>query len=258
MSFSDIRLDKSLVWITLINYGYIEYTKNFLLSIEKSNINLVLVIFCTDNESFSALKDNKNCICMMADFLKYDIPSDFKVWLNIDYKRICFSKLDVILYTLKNTLGLGVTAVGYIDTDIVLFSNPTPVVLDAMKVFKKINIFTQCDEYGQTCSNSINCKMFCAGILIFRNLPEIYNLLNYTDSDVYNYDSDQHFLVPKLRHLKIDYFTISRKKFINGAYYMNIKKEKINFTEDACLIHFNYMIGHEKKEAMKLQGLWFL
>ena len=258
MTFDNIELNKSLVWITLINYGYVDYTKNFLLSVERAKINLQLVIYCIDKETYDEFKTNKNCICLMADFLKYIIPSDFKVWLNIDYKRICFSKLDVIMHTLKETLKHDVKAVGYIDTDIVLFSDPTTVVTDAMKVFKNINIFTQCDEYGQTCSNSINCRMFCAGILIFRNIPEIYNLLEYKDEDIYKYDSDQHFLVPKLRALKIDYFTINRKKFINGAYYPNIKSDKIKFSDDACLIHFNYMIGHEKKTAMKLQGLWYL
>lgn len=252
------NINKSLTWITLINYGYIDYTLNFLKSIEINKIDMKLVVFCIDDQSFEQLKNNPLCICIKADFLSYNIPSDFKVWLQIDYKRICFSKLDVILYTLKNTLAQDVKAVGYIDTDVVLFSDPTPVVTDAMKVFKNIDIFAQCDELGQTCSNPLKCKMFCAGILIFRNDPSLYDLLKYTDGDIYKYSSDQTFLVAKLAKLQKETFTINRKKFINGSYNPKIRKEKIEIPKEATLIHFNYMIGHEKKAAMKLQGLWFL
>jgi len=254
MSFPN-NLNKSLTWITLINQGYLDYTKNFLKSIELNKIDFKLVVFCIDDESYNELKDNNYCICIKADFLKYSIPSDFKVWQNIDYKRICFSKLDVILYALKN---FGSDAIGFMDTDVVLFSDPTPIVVNAMNVFKKVNIFAQCDELGQTCSNPMKCKMFCAGILIFRNIPSLYPLLEYTDDDIYKYDSDQHFLVPRLRKLQIDYFTINRKKFMNGSYNPKIRIEKVKIPEETALIHFNYMIGHDKKKAMKLQGLWFL
>ena len=37
--------------ITFTNYGYIQYTKNLIASLNKNNINLDLRVFCIDDES---------------------------------------------------------------------------------------------------------------------------------------------------------------------------------------------------------------
>ena len=41
---------QKIVWITLINKGYIDFTKNFLMSIKNRHINdFQLVIYCIEN-----------------------------------------------------------------------------------------------------------------------------------------------------------------------------------------------------------------
>jgi hypothetical protein len=49
-----------------------------------------------------------------------------------------------------------------------------------------------------------------------------------------------------------------RNMFPNGSYYSDLKNKEIEFEESNILIHFNYMVGHEKKQSMKLQRLWFI
>ena len=73
------NMEKSLIWITLINHGYIDYTKNFLISLEKANVAMTLVVYCIDAKSMEELASFKNCICVDAKpFLKYALPDDLK------------------------------------------------------------------------------------------------------------------------------------------------------------------------------------
>ena len=251
------NLPKSLIWVTLINYGYINYTKNFLKSMEKSKSTFKLIIFCIDKQSYDELIKYDNCICLYADFLhERCLVSELKVWEEIDYKKIVFAKLDVILYTLKNTYDIGIEAVGYIDTDIVLFSDPTIIMLDAMNQNKDINIFSQCDESGDSCSNNISCQNICSGVLVIRNIKEIYNIFEYTSNDINTFYGDQQFLTSNLKKLNIICLTISKNIFLNGSYFH--KNHSNIFPSSACLIHFNYMVGNQKQLKMIQQQLWYI
>jgi len=260
MSFEKYQLPKSLIWITIINYGYIDYTKNFLISMNKCNVKFKLIIYCIDDQSFNELQNYDNCIPIKVDFLNYNLPSEFKLWSNIDYKRICFAKLDAILYTLENTYQLGIESVGFIDTDIVLFSDPSDTIINMMNENKYINIFSQCDESpNKFCSNPYNCRNLCAGIIIFRNVKNLYRFLKYPENEIDQFiNADQDFLQQIFSNFNVPHLTVPKHIFPNGSYYQNLRNNKIEFEKSNVLIHFNYMIGHEKKEAMKLQNLWYL
>ena len=256
--FKNLDLNKELIWITLINYGYINYTKNFLKSMERANIQFKLIVYCIDEQTYNELSKNEQCICLRADFLKKKLSSDMKSWGKIEYKQIVFAKLDAILYTLQNTYDIGIQNIGYIDTDIYLFSDPSTIMLKELEENKDINIFSQCDEYENKCSNNKKCKNICSGVIVFRNKKELYNLFEYTEQDIMKYLSDQHYLAALLNTNNIPSYTIDKSIMPNGAYYKNLRKEKIQFELSNCLIHFNYMVGNDKENAMKLQGLWII
>jgi len=252
-------LNEDLIWVTFINYGYIHYTKNFLKSMEKNKITFKLIVFCNDDKTYDELESNPQCICIKTDFLKTKFSDTFTIWGKSDYIRICFAKLDVILYALKETYDIGVKAVGYIDTDVFLFSDPTPVMVETMKAHKDIQVFGQCDEgLGTHCSNPRNCLCMCAGVMVFRNNPELYPIFSYTEQNVRSFASDQHYLDAVFKRDKIPRLTIERKSMPNGTFYPNLRQSRIVFDPEPCLLHFNYMVGHQKEQAMRLQGLWLL
>jgi hypothetical protein len=207
------------------------------------------------------LSSFKNCVCLDAKpLLQYNLPSDLKEWLNIDYKKICFAKLDSIYYTLTKTRLLGVKAVGFIDTDIILFKDPTPIMLEKMKKYKKINIFCQCDEKNGTngsCSNSLQCPLFCAGLIAFRNVKENYPFFLYKEEDIHKYTSDQDFLLHNFRKCGTSYATIERNVFLNGS-YPGVQSDHTLDLSSASLLHFNWMVGHEKRKCMQKHGLWYV
>ena len=58
-------MKKNVQSITFTNYGYLDFTLNLLESIKKNNIDLDLLVYCTDKKSFEYLsKSNNNCILL--------------------------------------------------------------------------------------------------------------------------------------------------------------------------------------------------
>ena len=58
-------MKKNVQSITFTNYGYLDFTMNLSESIKKNNIDLELLIYCTDKKSFDYLsKFNYNCILL--------------------------------------------------------------------------------------------------------------------------------------------------------------------------------------------------
>jgi len=256
-------LKKDILWITLINGGYVHYTKNFLKSMERANIQFKLIVFCLDDRAFSELKDNSLCICVMVNFLSMKLPTDMRQWGDMEYKKIVYAKLDAIVYTLRSTYDLGVESVGYIDTDIFLFSDPTPIILNEMKVYTDIDIFCQCDEQSITCSNRNKCLNICSGAFVIRNKKELYDLFKYDDSDILGHYSDQHFLHDTLNKRSVKYRTIEKNIMPNGGYYFarysnGLTQKILAIDESVCLIHYNYLVGHNKELYMRIQGHWLL
>jgi len=257
---SNITLNDPLVWITLINHGYINYTKNFLESMKLFNSTFKLIIYCIDQESINELKNYDNCTCILADFLNSNnLLTNFSEWLSLNYKRICFSKLDVILYTLKK-LNL-VKAIGYIDMDIIVLKDPTNIILELMKQNENITIFAQCNEVYKNCngicSNKFNCSNICSGIIVFRNSIDIFDIFKYNENDIIKFTGDQAFLHFNIRKYKIPTMTISKNIFLNGT-YPELNKEKVIISEEISLIHFNYIIGKNKEKYMREKNFWFL
>ena len=104
---------QKIVWITLINKGYIDFTKNFLMSIKNHCItDFELVIYCIDDESFNTFNDNDLCFCIR---IEKSLPLELQTWGLAGYKEIVFTKLDVILNTLKNNEKHVAVAIGFID-----------------------------------------------------------------------------------------------------------------------------------------------
>ncbi len=253
--------EKELIWITLINYGYINFTKNFLKSLKKYGVNMKLYVYCINFEKcYNELKEFDNCVCLNAElFLKKKIGEGLVVGAQMAYKQVVFCKLDAIKYTLMTGYHKGLKAVGYIDTDIIVLSNPTDVIMKYMKVCPDdISIFSQCDEVLK-CRDIMNCGNICSGAIVFKNNPAYYNIFDYTEADIQRFMGDQDFLLYKIRAYGIKVITIDKNIFINGT-YPGIKPDsgKLVLKKEASLIHFNWLVGKDKETQMRRLGMWFL
>ena len=252
--------EQPLIWITLINYGYIHFTKNFLMSLKKYGVTMKLYIYCINfDKCYEELKEFDNCVCLNAElFLKTQIGDAMSVWAQMAYKQLVFCKLDAIKYTLMNTNSKGIKAIGYIDTDIIVLSNPTDVIMRYMTVFPNMSIFSQCDEVMK-CRDISNCGNICSGAIVFKNNPDYYHIFDYNKIDIQRFMGDQDFLLSKIRTYCIKTITIDKNIFINGT-YPGIKpgSGELDLKQQASLIHFNWLVGDEKEKQMRRLGMWYL
>ena len=235
----------------MVNSGYVDYTRNFLRAI---NFDFNITIYCLDKEAFNALDGEPHGTCVDASvFMKTEYSQKLCIWATPEYKKILSAKLDSIKYTLEHS----VCPVGYIDMDIVVFTDPTPILLQCMKDNPSTQMFTQCDEITSECTNFHKCKSMCSGVIVFRNNDICKHLLSHTEADIARYQSDQDLIMHKCDMLGIGRMSVSNRIFINGA-YPHLRDYKVSFPSTACLVHFNHTIDRngEKRKAMMLQDLW--
>ena len=253
----DLSQDKPILWITLINFGYIRFTKNFLASIKHNKVNLHLIVYCLDNESMKALENEPLVTCLDARvFVKGQMNKSLTTWNTSDYKRIVFAKLDAIRYTMEKYVN---STVAYIDTDIFIFKDPTPMIMKAFQDNPSAIIISQCDEAHLKCSNPMKCPNLCSGVIAFRQSPITNSLVQYTEKDITLHLTDQHFLTAILQKTNTPYYTIDKNIFLNGA-YPRVKELNCKpiLPQEAVLLHYNYMIGMEKEKNMKKNGMWLI
>ena len=247
----------SIVWITLINKGYVDFTKNFLESMKHNTCIFSLIVYCTDNESIVNLQSYSNVKCIDArPFLKYKVSESLSSWGHMDYKNLVFAKLDAIKYA---SLQYKNYYIGYIDTDIILFKNPTETILNTFKSNPDTVFVSQCDQPTPECSNTKNCQHICSGVIVFKNIPIINNLLKYTITDVNSLSGDQEFIINMANTYNIQHITIDKNIFLNGS-YPGVNKLDIPLIVPPLveLIHYNYLVGTNKIKLMQKNNMWFI
>lgn len=245
--------EPKIIWFTLINKGYVDYTKNFLKSMKKSRCTFKLIVYCLDTQAMDDLKDYDNCQCIKFD-MKKEMSTNMSQWDTKEYKKIVFAKLDAMQKTMQNYPN---KPVGYIDTDIVLLSDPTPVILDSMRKHPDVDVFAQCDESSKQCTDHSDCPYICSGVIVFRKpLPD--TIFKYTQRDMNRFKGDQDFLLDKFNSNDINTLTIDKNVFLNGSYEGIQSGSPATLPKKACLVHFNWMIGDQKVNRMKEQKMWYL
>jgi len=205
-----------------------------------------------------ALKDYKDIKCLSAiPFIKCLMKKNLTTWDTIDYKRIVFAKLDAIQYTMDEYKD---SPIGYIDTDIIVFKDPTPIMLEAMKQNPEHTVFSQCDESIENtpeCTSRTKCPNLCSGVIVFK--PALSSMFRYSEKDIMSFYTDQHFLCSLFNKLNVKYLTISKNIFLNGSHPgVRMDKKPLVIPKTAALLHYNYMIGSDKESNMRRNGMWYV
>ena len=242
-------------WVTIINAGYVDFTKNFIESMKLNDCMFPLTVYCTDQESIDALKDYPVTCVDARPFLKFTMTDTLSIWQTIDYKRLVFAKLDSINYALKQFPN---SYIGYIDMDIIMLKDPTKTIINTFKRNPTAIFVSQCDEPTPQCSNPDNCQHFCSGVIVFKNVDIVSKLVNYTPHDVIALSGDQHFLLNMANAYNVKHITIDKNIFLNGKYPGVNDDTLLHVPRQAELIHYNYLIGDKKVIFMKKNKMWYL
>ena len=227
----------SIIFITLTNTGYIDYTLNCLKSLERVGFDKYpLHCYCIGDVGAARLAARGYSCSLVGD----EKDSNFQTYRKGNWSNITSHKFDVIHQNLQKYEYVCIT-----DGDIVYERN------DFMEYLVG-NIGTN-DMLIQHEFNDTHDRPLCSGFMFIRSNSKTLSIFDPTcvegHKDTVGWD-DQVY-INEIRHT-LSYKLLPADLFPNGAYY---------YTKGApnpYLVHFNWVEGHEKKDKMKNYDKWFV
>lgn len=246
--------NSKIVWITLITPGFIKYAQNFFKTLQLNQINFKVLVFCSCLECVEALKDFPLAQCVVVDT---NYKQETLIYGEAEYRKVVFQKFDIMSYILnlingdKNFEGLG-----FIDMDVIMLKDISSLFYDYLQKYTEIDIFAQCDEGEQECSNHENCVWLNTGCIVFRNKLLLDKFFKHTEKDIQQNQGNQSFFCKLLKKYKdIKHLTISKQILLNGK-NKYVRRHSNDLPANAHLLHFNYMFDKDKIPNMKKRGVW--
>ena len=229
-----------LNFFTFTNKGYVDYTKNLLLSNKLNNSEADIKVYCLDDSSFNIFSEiHKNVeLFKKEDFAdKYFSPADE------NFGNLMLVKFELIYRELlqnENTI--------YVDGDIVFKKN----FLNYLKNYSKdSDIIFQNDLRP----SKPNREWVCAGFMYIKSNETTKEFFKPTKKLIRKFTKykthDQSYINKNRKKFK--YSILPLDDFPNGAHFYEYSKSL-----DPYIIHFNYVRGDEKLNLMKKHGEWYL
>lgn len=227
--------------ITFTNYGYIQYTKNLIASLNRNNINLDLRVFCIDDESDQELTSlSVKTERFENQFLQ---NNNLVSWDSENFGSMMLYKFEMIYRYLTKY-----DSVLYLDSDIVIKKNIEDY-LD--KALRNKDIIFQNDTNPRYPEK----YTVCAGFMYIKSNKKTLKFFNPENLNMkkikkYKFHDQTHINKNKSK-FKIGVLPLN--EFSSGVHFYN------NFgTYSPAMIHFNYVVGEKKIETIKKYGEWYV
>ena len=231
-------------FITLTNTGYLNYTLNCLESLKKINSKYLPFCYCIGKEGFDKLSSAGYECSLINEGEKH---SNFQTFRNGNWSNITFNKFKIIYENLLVDDYVCIT-----DGDIVYENN---IFMDyLLENIGDHDILIQNERMTNEESLNEESLYVCSGFMFIKSNEKTLKLFNpemmKKNNNTLGWD-DQVYVNQIIKELK--YKVLPLELFPNGQYYY---KYHANITP--YIIHFNWCIGHNKKNNMKKYNKWLL
>jgi len=241
---------------TLTNNGYKRMTLNLVHHYRKLKAPWKLCVICADLNSYRFFKtENVDCLRLLNALPETGPdPSPFGTR---QFQTLNLIKLQLLSKFSSNpSVKYGI----YIDSDIALYSDFLPDILERLNGCPS-QILLQCDEQSRVdCSGNPSCPNGCTGFLAWSHgLPsQVFTVEGIEATTVWkSAPEDQIFVNTMLRKLDIPVITLPRNLYPNGSFtslYTKTSSKKAT----THLLHYNYLVGAAKEIKMKNNGDWLI
>jgi hypothetical protein len=225
----------NLSFITLTNNGYVDYTLNCLESLKKINTKKQLKVYCVGEEGYNNFI-SKNIECEFIDDSKC---SDFQTFRLKNWSNITYYKFQIIYQNLLNYEFVCIT-----DGDIVYENN----------IFLDYLLTNICDNDLLIQSEGIDVTDVCSGFMFIKSNPDTIAFFNPENVEKYKdmVGWDDQVYINNMKH-KLKFKKLPLSLFPTGQYYYTYSEKLTPY-----LIHFNWIVGHEKKNRMVKYNKWYV
>lgn len=225
-------------FITLTNTGYIDYTLNCLKSLEKIGFDKSLHCYCIGEVGYNKLTEKG----YKSTLINEEENSNMQIYRTGNWSNITFNKFKIIYENLRTHDYVLIT-----DGDIVY---TYPDFLNYLiEHIGENDILIQNDQlsdndYSNLCSGFMFIKSNSTTLEMFHpnQMESKKNIVGWGDQLYINE------IKTKLR-----YSLLPLDLFPNGQHYYNNHAKLSPY-----IIHFNWVLGHEKKKKMVEHGKWYL
>lgn len=227
-----------IAFITLTNTGYIPYTLNCLESLKRIGCDRLPHCYCVGKEGYELLKSRGYETTLIDD----EQHSNFKKFKRGNWSAITLKKIEIIHENLLKHDFVCIT-----DGDIV-YENKD-FMKDLVEKIGDNEMLIQSEGLENDEGSEV-----CTGFILIRatdNMKDVFNPVHVENyiGDI-NWD-DQTYINGKLDRIK--YKRLELELYPNGRFYKK-NKEMIN----PYMIHFNWIVGHDKRDKMKDNGKWYI
>ena len=196
--------------------------------------------YCIGRDGYDQLI-NKGYNCELID---EEENSNFQTFRNGNWSNITYNKFKIIYDNLLTN-----TYVLYSDGDIVYENNDFLEYL--LTKIEDNDMLIQNDTPNNDDNDD---SQLCSGFMLIKSIPNTLALFNPSvmknKKNEIGWDDQKY--INRIKH-KLKYTKLPLDLFPNGKYYYDNNSE-IN----PYIIHFNWIIGHEKKEKMIFFNKWNL
>jgi len=232
--YNTIQKRKDISFMTYTNFGYIDYTKNLILSLEKCNFPLQLIVYCVDQKSYDILREFNEYIILKLLLDEDNQNENFVKLYKEGWDKMMISKLKAI----RKELYLS-DYVFYTDSDIVFENNfCIQYLLD--------NLY----DNDMLLQNNYNHE-FCAGFMFIKSNDVTRGIFETKNIDMEKFICDQPYL--NSQRGKMKYKVLPLELFPVGGFYY-----KYHQTMKPFIIHFNWMTGNDKITKMHAYHKWHI
>ena len=228
----------NIAFITLTNTGYIDYTLNCLQSLKNINMKKQLKVYCIGEKGYSILNKH-NFMCELIDAEGTENVTTFQEFRTNKWSNITYYKFEIIYNNLLNNEYVCIT-----DGDIVYENN---------QIFDYLLSNIEDNDLLIQSEGIYNIDL-CSGFMFIKSNEHTISLFNPENVKIYRNNKgwdDQIYINTNKYNFKFKQLPL--QLFPTGQYYYEFNKNIQPY-----LIHFNFVIGHEKKNTMIHYNKWYV
>jgi len=228
----------SVAFITLTTTGYADYTLNCVESLRRINAEPTLQVYCIGSKGAMriAQKDGRHSRTMQMN--APDTLSGMQTFKNENWANITFCKFPIIYSNL-------------LSHDYVCFTDGDIVFENAAFYDYLIEHIGSNDMIVQSEWHNNDIESFCTGFMFIQSSPATIQIFDPRKVNMKNSDwDDQAYLNGESPKMKTARLPI--ELFPNGCFYFQNHSEL-----NPYMIHFNWLIGNQKREKMISLGKWY-
>lgn len=254
--------EKTIVFTVTTN-GYKFLTWNLWLHVTALCVPWKLCILCLDKESHRFFQQIAGIPSVLLPGISLGSQGNqvrISQHGSNDFNRITRHKLTAFTELIKQP---GVEKLLYLDSDIVVFHNPLPVLEDYLTAEKPL--WFQCDEHNTTftCSGpGGHCGNCCTGVIgLYLGTEEtrtqFLDLFSFDDAlwKTCRENNDQEYIQKRMALRGTQYRTLPRDLFPNGLF---LRDDIWKSLKKPVLLHFNFLVGDAKPRVIKSRGFWLV